>query len=184
MHNTKVVAVSGVSGAGKTTVIKLLAGEFNSPFLLFDDHIDQETYPSNMRAWLKDGSDVDLIKTPRLLEALEQLICERNTRFIFIEEPFGKERDSMSRLIDYVILLDPPMELCLARVIRRQIESQCGQSACSISNYLKKYVDHLREIYINVASQVRNNSDLIVQNTVSINNTTEYICDWLKRNTN
>ncbi|PKG80650.1 hypothetical protein CXF85_21245 [Colwellia sp. 75C3] len=61
MNSTKVVAISGVSGAGKTTIVKQLAKEFNCPFLLFDDHTDKETYPENMKAWLKSGANVSLI---------------------------------------------------------------------------------------------------------------------------
>jgi uridine kinase len=55
MNNTQVVAISGVSGAGKTTIVKQLAKEFNCPFLLFDDHIDTDSYPENMSDWFKKG---------------------------------------------------------------------------------------------------------------------------------
>lgn len=42
MNNIKVVAVSGVSSSGKTTIVKQLANEFNCPFILFDDHTDKK----------------------------------------------------------------------------------------------------------------------------------------------
>lgn len=102
MNNTKVVAVSGASGAGKTTIVKQLANEFDCPFLLFDDHTDKSTYPQNMRNWLKNGANVSLIKTPTFVFSLENLILTNSSRYIFIEEPFGKERDSMSSLIDWL----------------------------------------------------------------------------------
>lgn len=182
MNNTKVVAVSGVSGSGKTTIVKQLANEFDCPFLLFDDHIDKSTYPQNMKNWLKNGANVSLIKTPKFVTSLEKLIKKNSSRFIFIEEPFGKERDSMSPLIDFVVLLDQPMELCLARIIRRHTENPRKDSITSISNYLNKYVDYFREIYVDAANQVRRNSDLIFQDVVSIKDTTNYISNWLKNN--
>jgi len=178
MNNTKVVAISGVSGAGKTTIVKQLANEFNCPFLLFDDHTDNDTYPKNMKNWLKCGANVSLIKTPKFVSSLKKLISKNSSRFIFIEEPFGKERDSMSSLIDYAVLLDQPLELCLARIIKRHTEHSA--SSDSISIYLDKYEDHFRDIYISAANQVRNNSDLIVKDSVSIKSTSNIIGNWLK----
>ena len=182
MNNIKVVAVSGASGAGKTTIVKELANEFDCPFLLFDAHTDKSTYPQNMKNWLKNGANVSLIKTPKFVTSLESLISKNDSRFIFIEEPFGKERDSMSSLIDYVVLLDQPLELCLARIIKRHTEQPNSDSICSISNYLDKYEDHFREIYISAVKQVRNKSDLIFNEVVSIKDTTDYIANWLKNN--
>lgn len=184
MNNIKVVAVSGASGAGKTTIVKELANEFDCPFLLFDAHTDKSTYPQNMKNWLKNGANVSLIKTPKFVTSLESLISKNDSRFIFIEEPFGKERDSMSSLIDYVVLLDQPLELCLARIIKRHTEQPNSDSICSTSNYLDKYEDHFREIYISAVKQVRNKSDLIFNEVVSIKDTTDYIANCLKNNAN
>lgn len=184
MNNTKVVAISGVSGAGKTTIVKQLANEFDCPFLLFDDHIDKSTYPQNMKNWLNEGANVSLIRTPKFVISLKSLISKNSCRFIFIEEPFGRQRDSVSSLIDYVILLDQPMELCLARIIKRHIEQNSSDSIFSISNYLDKYEDHFREIYLSTVNQIRYNSDAIFDEVVSIQDTANNISNWLKRNAN
>lgn len=150
MNNIKVVAVIGVSGAGKTTIVKLLAKEFDCPFLLFDDHTDKSTYPKDMKIWLQNGANVSLIKTPKFICSLKTLISKIHSRFIFVEEPFGRERDSLSSLIDYVVFLDQPIELCLSRIIQRHTDNP--NSIYSISKYLNKYDDHFRDIYVSTAN--------------------------------
>lgn len=90
----------------------------------------------------------------------------------------------MSSLIDYVVLLDQPMELCLSRIIKRHTEQPNSDSICAISNYLDKYEDHYRDIYISAVEQVRINSDLIFNEVVSIKEIVNYIGNWLKSNEN
>lgn len=63
MNSTKVIAISGASGAGKTTIVKQLAEAFNSQFLLFDHHANADTYPEDMKKWLESGANVSAIKT-------------------------------------------------------------------------------------------------------------------------
>ncbi|OKY25404.1 MULTISPECIES: nucleoside/nucleotide kinase family protein [Thalassotalea] len=177
MNRTKVVALSGASGSGKTALVTQLANKLGCPYLLFDEHTDTKTYPDNMKQWLKSGADVSLIKTPTLVSSLEQLLSINNSRYIFLEEPFGKQRDAISKLIDYVVLLEPPLELCLARIIKRHTEH--SHSTETILAYLNKYEDHLRDIYITVTNQVRNNADLIVDEIASINDICDLISNWL-----
>ena len=180
MSFTKVIAISGASGAGKTTVVKQLAKDFNSPFLLFDDYTAKESYPGNMKKWLNDGADVSLIETPRFVSALQQAISASMTPYVFIEEPFGKERATMSPLIDYVVLLDLPLELCLSHIIRRHTAQLNLNTINSISLYLDKYDDHFRDIYKETVRQVSSNSDLIIDERTALIDRTKVIGHWLE----
>ncbi|MFY8298962.1 hypothetical protein AAEU28_09360 [Pseudoalteromonas sp. SS15] len=180
MKQTKVIALSGVSGAGKTSVIKRLAEEFNSPTLLFDDFVEPDTYPLDMKAWLHQGANVSQIKSPRFTKALSELKVHSDSQMIFIEEPFGRERAEIAHLIDYVIMLDMPMEVCLSRVIQRHL-THSNDSSTTLSNYLRKYDDHLRDVYIRVSNKVRENSDLAVTELEDVVGLASMLSKWLKQ---
>lgn len=181
MQRTRVIALCGVSGAGKTSVIKRLAEAYNSQALLFDDFVEPNTYPLDMKTWLHQGADVSQIKSPRFTKALSELKTQCGSPMIFIEEPFGRERAEIAHLIDYVIMLDMPMEVCLSRVVKRHLKHSNDPST-TLSNYLRKYDDHLRAVYIAAANQVRQSSDLIITNVGTIASIQSSICDWLHDN--
>ena len=181
MQRTRVIALCGVSGAGKTSVIKRLAEAYNSPTLLFDDFVEPDTYPLDMKAWLHQGANVSQIKSPRFTKALSELKTQCDSSMIFIEEPFGRERAEIAHLIDYVIMLDMPMEVCLSRVVKRHLKHSNDPST-TLSNYLRKYDDHLRAVYIAAANQVRQSSDLIITNVGTIASIQSSISDWLHDN--
>jgi uridine kinase len=181
MDEIKVVAISGVSGSGKTSIVKQLSEVFSCPYLFFDEHTDKKTYPKDMKRWFVNGTNLSDISTPKFIDALYELRAESDNNFIFIEEPFGRCRDSISSLIDYVVLLDMPMEVCLSRVMMRNIKHPKSDSLNSIPRYLSMYDDHFREIYIESTNQVREDCDLIIQQVGSIESTTDLISNWLQR---
>jgi uridine kinase len=181
-NKMKVIAISGVSGSGKTSVIKQLSQRLSCPYLLFDEYTDEDTYPKDMKYWFKKGANESDIKTPNLITSLRNLVVENDEQFMFIEEPFGRRRDSISAFIDYVILLDIPMEICLSRVIMRNIKHPSNDSLSSIPRYLSMYNDHFREIYIEITNRVREDCDLVIQEVTSIELTAKLIITWLNSN--
>jgi len=78
------------------------------------------------------------------------------------------------------VLLDLPMEVCLSRVIMRNIELTSGNSLTAIARYLAMYDDYFRHIYIAVTNQVRGNCDLNIDQVTTIKATASIISQWLK----
>lgn len=176
---TKVIAISGASGAGKTTVLQALSDYFSCPSLYFDDHTDSSTYPANMKVWFENGADLSEINTPTLVSSLTELIAQR-PRYIFVEEPFGRERQAVAWMIDYVVLLDTPLEFCLCRIIKRNSDKNSSDLARSVQRYLAHYEDHLRDIYVSTVARVRSNSDLIIKDPQPVSASVVEIANWLK----
>src|ERR1044072_4046672 len=69
-----VIAVSGVSGAGKTSVIKRTVALLGDAVALhFDDYATVSSYPPNLEERARQGPNVDEWKTPRLASDLRAL---------------------------------------------------------------------------------------------------------------
>ncbi|SEH56039.1 Uridine kinase [Rheinheimera pacifica] len=183
MDRVKVVAISGASGCGKTSTVRQLSSDFGCPFLHFDDYVHQFSYPKDMKKWKENGADVSEIYTPDMINNLRQLI-ESSHSYVFVEEPFGRERSCISSFIDYVVLLDQPMDICLSRVIRRNIERHSNDSHSSVLKYLSNYEDHFRDIYIKTVNKVRKNCDLIIQEICPVSVTADIVSKWLKSKAN
>src|SRR3712207_3235913 len=129
-----VIAVAGPSGSGKTTLVQYLAVLLgHATQVYFDDYAVVSTYPADMAHWLATGADPNQWQTPRLAEDVQALRAGsavvhpdgttvlQPTRYIVMEEPFGRERREMAPLIDFVAVIDVPLEIALARRLRRTL---------------------------------------------------------------
>jgi len=163
-----VIAIGGPSGSGKSTVVNRTARLLgDATTLFFDDYAEVSSYPSDFGAWLGDGADPNEWKTPRFagdLIALRQgqsilppggAVRRESARYIVVEEPFGRARQEMREAIDLVAIIDLPLEVALARRIRRNIRPAIEDSAASVeclrslNQFLDAYLDgQIREGYL------------------------------------
>jgi uridine kinase len=177
-----VVAISGISGAGKTSVVNrtadLLGGAAR---LFFDDYDSVSAYPPDLKAWLEAGADVDEWKTPRFSGDLRTLrsgqaiwlpkdrrIVEP-TPVIIIEEPFGKLRQEMEGLIDLAVHVDVPPDVLLARRLLRRMGEESGQYGDRLLGRLEQDLrEHLtagRDLDARGAAVIRDSADVILDGT-------------------
>jgi len=153
-----VVAIAGPSGAGKTTLVQYVAALLgDATEVFFDDYAAHSTYPENMSTWVAAGADPNQWQTPRLADDVRALrmgvpvlhpdgtTLLRPATYVVIEEPFGRERQEMAPLIDFVAAIDVPLELALARRLRRTIARGLEQWSAEqvlerVDSYLEEYI--------------------------------------------
>lgn len=185
-QHRKVIAISGASGSGKSAVIEHLAALLNCRSLRFDDFMDADSFPESMHSWLEAGADPAVIRTPRLVAALQQASADTDAtlgrlQYLLLEEPFGRQRPEIAELVDKVVLLQPPLAICLARVIQRNLDQNSAVAAAvQIQNYLQRYNHYLHQTYQATVSQVAANSDLVITDLSASETNAMTIATWLQ----
>jgi uridine kinase len=173
-----VIAISGPSGAGKSTAIRNLVACLGDAMALYlDDYEASSTYP-DIEQWLADGADPNQFQTPQLSADLRALtagvaitlphngLVVQPARVIVLEEPFGRERAEVADMIDFVVCIDLPLEIALARKLLRMLgffltEQTPDAFAKHLQFFLPWYIESGRELYRAVQQRVLQNCDLI-----------------------
>jgi hypothetical protein len=106
------------------------------------------------------------------------------SEFIVIEEPMGRERAEMATLIDFVAVIDTPLEIALTRRLLRdlgpislediekatkeQLAEGVVQIVIYLKDYLSGYLDAGRDLYIAAQERAKENCDLVLDGSQSI----------------
>lgn len=178
-----VVAVSGISGAGKTSVIRRASDLLESATgLYFDDYAASSTYPPDLMEWVERGANVDEWQTPQLAADLRAL-RESSNAVVLVEEPFGKLRREMAGLIDLAIHLEVPGDVLLARRLMRRIEEQRGSEELieRLEQDMRHHLAAGRDLDALGSTEARKAADVVVDATKSIDEIAERVVAEIRR---
>jgi len=182
--STFVIAMAGTSGAGKSTLIERLVERLgNANSLRLDDYEDSSIYPP-VAEWLEGGADPNRFQSPRFMaDALalkqgEPIIhpvtgeVVQPASYLLLEEPFGRARDAMRGLIDFLIYIDLPLEIAHARKLLRKNdflpwEDHPERFMQNLRQHLVWYMDFGRDFYLAVKSSACKDCDLLLDGTLS-----------------
>jgi uridine kinase len=179
-----VIAVAGPSGAGKSTLVKELVRELKDAVALsFDDYhpnaVPSTSYPKDLAQWLAEGAHPDSWTTPQMIADLQALLYGKTiatpdnksmlepATFIVMEEPFGRARTPMKKLVNYVIAVNTPLEVALARRLLREagkphFKEHPHELGSSMLNYLQIYLEIARPLYLAANEHVYKDCNLIL----------------------
>jgi len=106
---TKVIAISGITGGGKTTTVTELQKRMpNSRVLSIEDgEYISASEITDLGKWEEDGWDVSLWNLQLLADDLEKMMQE-GFDYIFFDYPFGYMQKQISKFISLSVFLDTP----------------------------------------------------------------------------
>jgi len=179
-----VIAVSSISGGGKSTVVhKLIELLDDSVAIYFDDYETPDTYPENPTILLNRGADFNVIKSPLLAQHLHALKSGQPVihpitgkvvspaKHIIFEGPLGRAQHETGQYIDFLVFIDTPLEIGLARRINRGISGKevekmnredLIKQLKSIGWLAENYLVWMRRSYLVQLDTVKPASDLIM----------------------
>lgn len=177
-----VVAVTGTPGGGKSTLARAVtAGLGDAVALHFDRYEGQSdnTGPRDVQAWLRGNAHPDAWQRPRFVADLRRLrqgeaIADPRddnpkgpAACVVVDGPFGRVWRPISGLIDFVVCIDLPLEIALARRVLRTVEAikDGEQLRDDLRQGMTHYLNGGRESYARVLALVRAESELVLDGT-------------------
>lgn len=184
----KVIGIAGISGAGKTTLVKKLAATLETTALFWDDFDSISQSPEDYVEWYKSSKNYDdwkydaLVETLRKLKNGEDVICPatqkhlKATTYILFDAPLGYLHKATGQFIDILICLDVPLDIALARRLLRDYKDH--PQPIEILNELEFYLIHSRPLFI-LNPEDKSTNYLAIDGSLSIEEQERIILDNL-----
>jgi uridine kinase len=154
-----VIAVAAPVGGGKSTLVKALASRLEGAAAIHFDHYERITEQpiEEIRRWMQDGADVDEMVIPRLADDLQALklggsVVDPQTgkaitarKYVLFETQFGRQHAATGRHIDFLVWVDTPLDVALARKIRQfagELDVRNQEEFCAFAPWLRTYLDN------------------------------------------
>jgi hypothetical protein len=177
-----VVAIAAPPGGGKTTLSRLLSTKLsNVPIVHYDDY-EQLTRrsPAEIEAWLDRGARLDEIPIPGFAEKIAALTVS-GAHYVLVDAPVGRAHPPTAAMIDFLIFVDTPFDIALARVVRGQAALAAGAAepgaarnfAIWLEGYLDNYARFMRRSYEVQRTTVMPQADLVLDGMLTPQRLTE-----------
>ncbi|UTR12987.1 hypothetical protein MM300_13730 [Evansella sp. LMS18] len=171
-----VIAISGVSGGGKTTITNHLREKLqDSKALSFDDY--DFDGPSDIIDWVDRGANYNEWNLDPLIHDIEGLLTEP-LNYILLDYPFAYKHIKTSNLIDVTVFIDTHLDIALARRIIRDFKDSPSEN---ILIDMERYLSTGRRGYLEMIKTIKPNSDIIVDGTLEIHEMTHYLSNEILR---
>lgn len=177
------IAIAGPVGAGKSTLVAGLAGVLPNTATVHFDHYERMTLQpiEAIRRWAQNGADLNAMPVPGLAEALRSLkqgcaVVDPATHteiapanFVLFETQFGRRHAATGGVIDFLVWIDTPLDVALARKLRQflggiDLNNQAELKAFApwLADYLDNYLEVVAGLLRRQRDTVGADADLVI----------------------
>jgi uridine kinase len=155
----KIIGISGIGGAGKSVLTKALGEALKATVLFWDDFDEISQGPEDYIKWYNTSRDYSEWKYDALVEVLkhlkqgEKVISPATNKelipseYIVFDAPLGRKHTATGQYIDYLIFLDTPLDVALARRVLRDFRDKSNLNIIEIFEELDFYLNSSRPLY-------------------------------------
>lgn len=163
MTKSKVISIAAVSGGGKTTITKKLGLTLKDSKALFFDDYDFQDSPRDLIKWVKEGADYNLWNLEPMIHDVKSIAAKDTVSCILLDYPFSYKNDRMKELINFSIYIDTPLDVAMARRLKRDYDST---NVGDLHHDLDFYLNYGRMAYLEMEKSIKPNSNLVVDGTL------------------
>lgn len=182
-----IIGVSGISGAGKSSLIRRLADTLQSTTIFWDDYDEISQAPQDYVEWFYSSKNYNKWVYPELVAALhklkkgETITCPATrrqlnpTKYIIFDAPLGYCHEATGKYIDFLICLDTLLDIALARRLIRDYRDHPDPK--KLIQELEEYLSKSRPLFI--LSPEEKTADLIIDGSLPLENQEKQVLDAL-----
>jgi uridine kinase len=198
-----VIGICGPAGGGKSSLVRALQYEMPEASAVYiDDYQRITSQPmSKITQWRKRGADLNEFTVPLVADHLLRLKSGepvvdpltlreiKPAKHIFFETHFGRAHSETGQHIDYLVWIDVPADIALARNVRDLLQpmlpggtlSPDQQRLGALDAYLVNYSKEIRQLRTLQAEQVSPGADNIVDGSQTSRQIASQLCAQIRK---
>lgn len=171
-----IIGFSGISGAGKSTLVRELGKRLQTTALYWDDFDPISQAPLDYVKWFETSRNYEewvydeLAHTLKQLKAGQTITCPATkqlllpTKYILFDAPLGYCHKATGTLIDFLVCIDTPLDIALARRLLRDYQKNPHHE--NMMQELQLYLTLSRPLFILTPKEKQ--CDLLLDGSLSL----------------
>lgn len=185
-----IIAITGKTGAGKSTLATALAKDLNATLIAWDDFDEISKIPSDLINWYESGQDYGTWDYKTLANVLLALRSQKSeihpifhtelkaTKFIIFDAPLGKLHKQTGQYIDICVHIEVPLDISLVRRTLRDFKVP-EKTKEELLEDLEFYINHSRPLFFD--DDLKKIADLIIDGMLPIEKQVQDIKRYLNK---